>query len=263
MEPSVPETTMNGEESGQPRRERVCALLDASRQSIAALSAAVELASRGQVELVALYVEDQDLLSCAGFPFSREVGGCSGLARPLSTESVVSSLRHQQLRAREALRHAVMGRNIPHSLQVCRGRVVNAALSLAGPGDILVLGKAGLAGQWGVRLGSTSRALLLQARCTVMIWDERQPLEPGPLRLYDNIEPVRRLLPLFSGIERLPRESALALEQRLARVHGGALQLCREALRHLFVQDPELLGRIPVPVIVINDSVSDLAATGS
>lgn len=241
---------MNAEGAEQARRERVLALLDASRQSIAALSAAVELASRGRAELVALYVEDQDLLSCAGFPFSREVGGRSGLARPLSTDAVTASLRHQQQRASDALHRAVAGRDIPHSLQVSRGRVLSETLSLAGPGDVLVLGKAGLAGQWGVRLGSTSRALLLHAPCTVMIWDERQPLEPGPLRLYGEAEPVARLASLFSGVEYLPRWPAPVLEQRLARARGGALQLRRQDLQKLFGEDHELLGRIPVPVIV-------------
>lgn len=235
-------------ELGPP--ERVLALLDASRQSIAALAAAVELASRGQAELLALYVEDQDLLDAAGFPFSREVGGRSGLARPLSADSLASSLRHQRLRADEALRRAVAGRDIKHSLQVSRGRVVSETLALAGPGDLLVLGKAGLAGQWGVRLGSTSRALLLRAPCTVVIWDERQPLQTGPLRLYGDAEPLARLALIFQGLEHLGTMSAAALEQHLARVRGGALQLRREALQALFHEDPDLLGRIPVPLVV-------------
>lgn len=244
-------TAMNPEAVRQVvRRERVLTLLDASRQSIAALAAAVELASRGSAELVALYVEDQDLLSCAGFPFSREVGGRSGLSRPFSSDVVATTLRHQRQRASEALQRAVAGRDIPHSLQVSRGRVVKETLSLAGPGDLLVLGKAGLAGQWGVRLGSTSRALLLQAPCTVVIWDERQPLQAGPLRLYGEISPVPRLRALFNGVQTLPRLSARALEQHLSSARGGALQIRREDLQCLFAEAPELFGRVPVPVIV-------------
>ena len=53
---------------------RVLALLDASRHSLAALTAAVNLASLRHAELVALYVEDMDLLRCAAFPFSCEIG---------------------------------------------------------------------------------------------------------------------------------------------------------------------------------------------
>lgn len=248
---------MNADAPVQAAPERVLALLDASRQSIAALAAAVELASRGRAELLALYIEDQDLLDCAGFPFSREVGGRTGLARPLSMDSLSSTLRHQRLRADEALRRAVAGRDIKHSLQVSRGRVVSETLAQAGPGDLLVLGKAGLAGQWGVRLGSTSRALLLRAPCTVVIWDERQPLQPGPLRLYGDAEPLARLAPLFQGLEQLPPMAAPALERHLTQARGGALQLRREALQRLFREDPDLLGRVPVPVVVTDGAPSE------
>lgn len=244
---------MNGDREAQGQPERVLALLDASPQSIAALGAAVELASRGRIELLALYVEDQDLLSCAGFPFSREVGGRSGLARPLSPMEVQASLRHQQRRASEALHRAVAGRDIAHSLQVSRGRVISETLSLAGPGDVLVLGKAGLSGQWGVRLGSTSRALLLQAPCTVIIWDHRQPLVRGPMRLYGEAQPIPRLAPLFDGVQHLSRMSAPVLEHQLVRARGGALLLRREDLQRLMEEDPELLGRVSVPVVVSDE----------
>ncbi|MFY0990181.1 universal stress protein [Halomonas sp. C05BenzN] len=240
-----------------PEAARVLALLDASRQSLAALSAAVDLAASRQAELVALFVEDIDLLASAGFPFSREVGAQSGLSRPLSPEAVEASLARQVKRATQALAEAVAGRQVRHRFQVSRGRVASEALALAGPGDLLVLGKAGLSGQWGVRLGSTSRALILEAPCTVIIWDERLPTHRGPLRLMSPADPelpaasLAALEPLFDGVEALPAMDATTLERYLARARSGALLLHRPELARLAEQDPQLLGRIPVPIIVV------------
>ncbi|MEQ9465063.1 MAG: universal stress protein [Haliea sp.] len=242
-----------------PRRRRtdlrVLALLDASRQSLAALRAATEFATQRRAELVALYVEDQDLLRSADFPFAREVGGHSGLARPLSPAEMQVTLAGQLQRARRALEAAVAGRDLAHSLQVSRGRVVNAALALADRGDLLVLGKAGLSAHCsGVRLGSNCRALILQAPCTVLILDENHPPRRGPLRVLS--EPVPedvQALPLCDRVEHLQLHDALSLERNLAGARSGALLLRQGELRQLAADDPNLLARIPVPVIVVPD----------
>ncbi|PXX90498.1 universal stress protein [Halomonas heilongjiangensis] len=240
-----------------PAAARVLALLDASRQSLAALAAAVELAAGRKAELVALFVEDLDLLHSAAFPFSCEVGAQSGLARPLSPEGLEASLARRVRRASQALADAVAGREVRHRFQVSRGRVASEALALAGPGDVLVLGKAGLSGQWGVRLGSTSRALILEAPCTVVIWDERLRPSRGPLRLVSDAAPqlsdtaLTALAPLFDGVEALPAMGATALARHLALARNGALLLHRPELARLAEQDPQLLARIPVPIIVV------------
>lgn len=242
-----------------PRRRRtdlrVLALLDASRHSLAALQAAVELAARRRAELVALYVEDQDLLHSAEFPFAVEVGARSGLARPLSPAQMEATVARQLQRARGALEAAVAGRNLAHSLQVSRGRVVAAALAIAGPHDMLVLGKAGLSAHCGgARLGSNCRALILQAPCAVLLHDERQTPRTGPLRVLS--EPVPEELldwPLCDRVERLHLQDAPGLERFLANARSGALLLRRAELQQLTSEDPELLARIPVPVIVLPD----------
>jgi len=238
---------------------RVLALLDASRHSLAALSAAVELAATRPAELVALYVEDQDLLGSAGFPFSREIGAVSGRVRRLSRRELEVGMARQARRVTDALEAAVAGRTLRHQLRIMRGRVVSEALALAGPGDLLVLGKAGLSGHWGVRLGSTSRALILDAPCTVIIWDERLSPSPGPLRRLafsdassDPPPPVPELLSrLFDGGAFLQVADARQLEEQLARADDGALLLHRAQLARLAEQDGDLLARLPIPIIVV------------
>jgi len=213
------------------------------------------------VELVALFIEDLDLLHCAAFPFSREVGASSGVARPLSREALEASLAHQARRVKRALRQAAKGKVLRHRLQVNRGQVVSEALAEASAYDVLVLGKAGLSARWGNRLGSTSYQLILQAPCTMIIWDERHPPEPGPLRYFNDEkltfpwgktpeEAVRRH-PLFLGSEELPPMDALKLEPFLTRARRGALVLRRERLIRLLQDAPDLVARIPVPIVVV------------
>ena len=242
---------------------RVLALLDDSRQSQAALAAAVALADEVSAELVALFIEDLDLLRCAAFPFSREVGASTGLARPLQSAELEASLARQLQRITRSLDEAVAGRALRHRLQVSRGQVVSEALAEAAPGDVLVLGKAGLSSRWGwsSRLGSTSRRLVLEAPCTVIIWDERHPPVPGPLRYIrgeaptlpwgETLAEASRNHPLFLGREELAPMAAPVLERFLAHARSGALVIGRQTLTRLFAEDPEVLARIPVPVVVV------------
>lgn len=243
---------------------RVVALLDASRQSLAALSAAVELAVSRRAELLALYVEDIDLLTCAAFPFSCEVGARSGLSRPLSVAGLEANIARRLVHIHRALDRAVAGRDLRHRLEVSRGRVVAEALAKAAPGDVLVLGKTGDTEALGARLGSTSRRLLLEAPCTVLIWEERRPYRRGPLYclhggpnglgggLNDGPrgEPPGWLAALFEGLAPLPVRHAQGLVEWLAHGTSGGLLLGRDELARLLAEDPELLGRLPLPVVV-------------
>lgn len=237
---------------------RVLALLDASRYSLAALGAAVRLAERQEVELVALYIEDQDLLHSAAFPFAREVGAQTGLVRRLTAPSLEASLARQVARVGHDLELAVAGRRLRHSLHVSRGRVLAEALAFAAPGDIMLIGKAGPAGPLGGRPGATGLGLMLGAPCPVVVWDEgRGAAQPGPLRVLAS--PGSGALPavpapfsaLFDGIEPLRRGTAADLVRRLSVCRGGALMLDRDQLRELLDEDPAWLARLARPVVVV------------
>jgi nucleotide-binding universal stress UspA family protein len=236
---------------------RVLALLDASRHSLAALSAAVDLASNRQAELVAVYVEDLDLLSCAAFPFTCEIGAQSGITRPLTVDTLEASIARQLQRVSQALALAVAGRDLRHRLEVSRGPVAGEALAKAGPEDVLVLGQAGTTERWGTRLGSTSRRLILAAPCTVLLWDERHPFKRGPLRLLNRGETNSEqavpnwLSVLFDGLAPLPIRHARDLENQLSHADTGGLLLHRTELEQLLDEDPELLANVPLPIVVV------------
>ncbi|MCC5883408.1 MAG: universal stress protein [Halomonas sp.] len=259
-DPNVPDS------GGMPpcKAARVLALLDASRHSLGALEAAVEVASQGQTELVALYVEDVDLLTCAAFPFSCEIGAQTGLPRPLSPASLETSIARQLQRVHRALALAVAGRSLPHRLEVARGQVAAAALTMAGPNDLLVLGKAGTTERWGTRLGSTSRQLIMKAPCTVLLWDERRPFKRGPLRWLDNATGAKGnaghvtspgmaewVSALFETGTPLSLCRASELSRRLAHADAGGLLLHRHELEYLLNEDAEWLARVPLPILVV------------
>ncbi|MFW3615502.1 universal stress protein [Billgrantia antri] len=241
---------------------RVLAMLDASRHSLAALAAAVELASQRHAELVALYVEDLDLLHCAAFPFSCEIGAQSGLTRPLTPAALEASIAHQLQRVQQALAAAVAGRDLRHRLEISRGRVAAEALTKSGPDDVLVLGKSGTTERWGKRLGSTSRRLILEAPCSVLLWDESHPYRRGPLHWLAASESSLAqaggapslppwLASLFDGASPLPLQHAGELERTLDRANAGGLLLHRGELEGLLAEDEQLIARVPLPILII------------
>ncbi|NLC21120.1 MAG: universal stress protein [Halomonadaceae bacterium] len=232
---------------------RVLVLLDASRHSLAALAAAVELAGRQRAELVALHVEDIELLHCSAFPFACEIGAQSGLSRPLTSSSLAATIDQQRKRVKQTLLAAVAGRQLKHRLEISRGEIVAAALALAQPGDVLMLGKAGMGERWGNRLGSTSRRLILQAPCAVLLWDERQPYQRGPLRLWQPTEPLavpEWLSALFDEPVTVPAATARELAQQLARATTGGVLLRQSELAALLQEDEQLIARLALPFLI-------------
>ncbi|MFW5927004.1 MAG: universal stress protein [Wenzhouxiangella sp.] len=156
-------------EEGRETR-RILLLLDASRPSLDAIGAAVERALQRKLELHALFVEEEDLLRSAGYAFAREIGATSGASRPLRDSAVEARLRRQASRIGRALEQALAGRELVHTLSVRRGRLLSEVLSLAGPEDLLVLGKVGWSATPGRVLGSSALALARQAPGSVLLW---------------------------------------------------------------------------------------------
>ncbi|MCC5858373.1 MAG: universal stress protein [Ectothiorhodospiraceae bacterium] len=245
---------------------RVLALLDASGPSLQALQAAVDLAAARRAELLALFVEDINLLRSAAFPFARELGGLTGRPRPLDPGIVEDWLRRQGERVSAALQAAVHGRSIRHTLRVARGQVVAETLALASRRDLLVLGRAGASAAFGLGMGSTSRALIHQAPCSVLIWDESRPLRAGPVLLVtggqetESVGEVWRIQVLLEwlaargiavGLKRLGSPNPARLVELVNRERGGALILTRGYLETLGPGASDVLDQMELPVIVM------------
>jgi nucleotide-binding universal stress UspA family protein len=170
--------TSNPDTADQPAG-RVLVLLDGSRLSLDALEAAADIAHARGAEVLGIFVEEVNLLRSAGYGWSREVGASSGQARPLDAARVQARMQALAEQARRSLSQAMARRGIPQVLKLCRGQVVSEVLNLASPGDLLVLGRVGWSGIPGARMGSTARALVLQAPGDVLLWTRPRPRPQG------------------------------------------------------------------------------------
>lgn len=142
---------------------RILVAVDASHHSIAALEAAVELATRFQAELLGLYVEDINLLRLAQLPFAREVGAFSAAVRRLDVTEVERQIRVQTVRARRIFESRTGRTEVQWSFRVTRGSVTQEVVTAASDADLLVVGRAGWSLLRKGRLGTTARAIVARS----------------------------------------------------------------------------------------------------
>lgn len=155
-------------------RGRVLVLIDGSRMSYAALEAAADIAGKRGADILGVFVEELNLVRSAGYGFSREVGSVSGISRPFDPGILEQRMRRLADHARAALAGAVKQRGGKAALSIARGRVIDEVLAIAGPDDLLVLGRTGWSSPTGARLGSTARGLIRQSPGQVLLWCEQK-----------------------------------------------------------------------------------------
>lgn len=199
------------EKSPNAQQRRIVVLFDASPPSLQALSAARDLAARLNAELHAIYVEETDLLRSSAFDFAREISILSGSSRPLQSDDGAGNLRRHLRRLRAVLDEVADAGQVRYRLLVRRGEVVREVLDIAGPDDVLVLGRVGWGARLGRSIGSTSLMLARQAPGSVLIWSE-----PVATR-------ASRVVMLAEAPETVPACLALACDR--ARVRGSDLSI--------------------------------------
>jgi nucleotide-binding universal stress UspA family protein len=175
---------------GGGRIERILLAIDASPGSLAAMEAAVELAAEHDAELVAVYVEDSDLLRLARLPFASEVVNYSARLRTLGPDRLAKQLRAQAAQARRALAREATRFGIRWRFQVSRGRIPLVILAQAEQADLLIVGKSGWSGL--DRVGSTTRVLLVEGAHHTLVLHESSRLARPVMVAYDG-RPVSRM----------------------------------------------------------------------
>ncbi|MDK9558215.1 universal stress protein [Marinobacter sp. M216] len=192
---------------------RIVVLLDGSPMSYAALRAAANIAAQTGAEVLGVFVEEMNLLRSAGFSFSREVGSASGISRTLDTARVERRLQRLADHARQALAKAMEGRGGHHALSITRGRVIEEVLALAGPEDLLVLGRVGWSSAPGARLGSTARGLVQRSPGRVLLWCEQNVPARDRIVVFlnDHPEANERALTAAAEASRRYRQAVTAL----------------------------------------------------
>lgn len=117
---------------------RIVVLLDASAPGMEALEAAAARAAELEAELVAVFVEDADLLHLAGLPFAREIGVASATRRAMDTASMQRSLRALADEARRSIEAVAQRTPLQWSFSVARGALDEQMLAAAAQADLIV-----------------------------------------------------------------------------------------------------------------------------
>lgn len=155
----------------------ILVLLDTTPASEAALDSAARLARHRQLELIALFVEDQDLIALASHAFSREISALSGQSHPFDHETLLTRLAIQRRQIETCLNALDQQERLRWRLDVVTGPVTESIRQAALGAEWVVLGKSGWSASRGRRLGSTAMGLIGDSPTTVMLWEGR-PL-PG------------------------------------------------------------------------------------
>lgn len=147
-------------------------LIDASPASRAALASAARLARHHNCDLIALFVEDEDLHASAGYPFTREVSALSGESRPFDREVLLTRLAQQRHQIEMLMASLDRQGRLGWRLDVVSGPVIDNMRQAALGAEWVVLGKAGWSASRGGRLGSTARQMVETTRSRLLLLQE-------------------------------------------------------------------------------------------
>jgi hypothetical protein len=142
---------------------RIVVGLEAAPRGWAALRAAAEIAARTETELLALFVEDVNLLRLAGLPFACEVGFPSAVTRAIDTVAMERALRGLAQTAERTLAALARGTPLRWSYRVARGALMSELLATAAETDLVVACAA---------QGWTPRRLAARARASVLLVED-------------------------------------------------------------------------------------------
>jgi len=135
------------------------------------------VASQLHLEMVGVYVEDEDLVRLAQLPFAREVGFQGGTPRSIDAETMRKQLRAHAALSRRDMESRARQHKVPASFVLRRGAVTTEILSVCANADCLVIGRSTSARSAG-RLGATAGALARSARRPVwLVQPRRTPID--------------------------------------------------------------------------------------
>lgn len=117
---------------------RIVVLLDAAAPGQAALEAAAARAAELEAELLAVFVQDVDLLHLAALPFAREIGFPSATRRELDARVMERKLNQIADEARRSIAEIAKRVPLQWSFQVARGTLSAQTLAAAAEADLVI-----------------------------------------------------------------------------------------------------------------------------
>lgn len=183
---------------------RILVALDTASECLSTLEVAARVALQTEAELVALFIEDTDLIRLAGLPFATEVNRTSAAERRLEPPRMARALRAQQQRVDRVLAQITQRLAIRTSLRVVQGNYMSEAVAAATDVDILVLAR--MAG------AVVGRNLMLDTRRATAAPTRYEQRASKPVCvLYDGTSEARRVLLAASRLSEHLGEPLLVL----------------------------------------------------
>jgi hypothetical protein len=179
------ETDESPEEPDDPRTRirRLLVALDASASTLDALDDIARLASRLEIEMQGLFVEDTDLLDLAGHRVVAAYPTRHHAA--LDHDTIERTMRHQVAEARRAIEAAAARLQIPTTFEVRRGRTAVEVVRSASDHDLIVISRQARGftltrESAGHRAGMAVREVIRETKRPVFVIGDRASLS-GPL----------------------------------------------------------------------------------
>lgn len=189
--------------------QRILVALDASPHSLAALDAAIDLATRFRAELSGLFVEDENLLRLSGLNFVSEIGLFSATRRRVDSEEIERQMRLQSRRVQRIFTLNTERAQLRGTFHVTRGVVLSEVLAAAAEADMLVLGRLGWSLMQRHQLGSTVRGVLPSRFGLVLIMKKDACLDEPLAVVYDGSPAAGRALEVAAALRHQPDDAAL------------------------------------------------------
>jgi hypothetical protein len=187
----------------------VLVALDASASSRAALEAAVRWVRREEGEIVALFVEDEDLLRLAAWPGALAFPGHGGAPCSLDPVAMGRELREVAERARRVAEEVTARTRVRIRFEWTRGRVVPAIVEAAREAELVVLGRRTRSTARSA-LGATAAAVAASLPAVVLL-DEGETLASPIVVVADGTPSGRAALAFAETLARRldPRDGGL------------------------------------------------------
>ncbi len=234
---------------------RILVAVDTSACGRAALEAAARLAAELNAELVALFVEDANLLRLAGLPFACELLAGGPVAKRIDSRGMERALKAEAEQIRRAIATAATPLRVRWSLRVARGRVDSEVLAAAEEADLLVMGTAGRALGRRATVGSTARALAERSSRSVLFLAPGHTVGRPVVTLFHGSGTSLRALDLAAAFAREDHQNLLVLlppanPESALRLGGQASErLARRGLRPRIIELPSLDPHILVQAV--------------